>query len=378
MHKRKTVTRFGLRVSILCLLIAAISVTSAAAMNVLRVGDGQDFATIQAAVDAVGPGDLVLVYPGFYLESVSVTGSGYEIVAQDEGVVVTPPAMGEACFEVTADGVTIRGFELTGTNCAPAIRFEGSRNTFASNTIHGLTCPGVNAIACRDPDGGSNYNVIEFNVINGPDVGIKVGDYEAPGLNVGNIIRNNTLNSVGVLGIGVENGTAFQIYGNVIQGVPFGTGISISALNDLPQKDHTIAENTILGVGGHGISLFAHFSATLSKNTIIGNEIDTVGEAGIYLYNEPDAILKKSRIIENSIRKTTMGIFLEAGPKKNRIEDNIVIHSTEYGIDAGGEKNKIRNNTTVDSGSLDLNDSGSGNIWSGNRYETASWEDNRR
>jgi len=359
----------------LALLLPALPGWPASGPRVLRVGDGQAYVTIQEAVDAAGPGDMVLVYPGTYVESVAVGGGGFEIVAQDPGVVVTPPGEGEACFEVKADGVAIRGFELTGTRCAPGIRFEGSLNTFSGNIIHDLTCPGVNALACRDPDGGSDYNVIEFNVLAGADLGIVVGCDDDGALNVGNLIRNNTVSEMGAVGIVVYNGTDFRILDNVVQEIPYGTGISVIAMNGLPQKNHTIAGNTVLSCAEHGIALFADGTAALSQNAILENYVDGVGEAGIYLYQDPGASLKKNRVLGNGVRGAgTAGILLEAGSKKNVVDSNFVVHSSEQGIAVAGNRNQVSDNTAVDSGLWDLADYGSGNKWRNNCYETASWE----
>jgi len=72
------------------------------------------------------------------------------------------PVPAPAGFHVLADHVTIRGFEIAyGEDCAPGIEFEGSHNTFAENYIYlNATCFGVNALVCRDGDGGSDYNTI--------------------------------------------------------------------------------------------------------------------------------------------------------------------------------------------------------------------------
>jgi pectin methylesterase-like acyl-CoA thioesterase len=53
--------------------------------TVLRVGPGQPYTTIQAAVDAARSGDGILVYPSTYSESVSVTRSGISIVPMEAG-----------------------------------------------------------------------------------------------------------------------------------------------------------------------------------------------------------------------------------------------------------------------------------------------------
>ena len=157
----------------------------------LRVGPGQDYTTIQDAVDAAKQGSRILVYPALYKESVLITKNNLWIIAQGEGVIVKPPHT--AGFEVNADHVTIRGFEIAfGAECAPAIAFEGSHNTFAENYAYlDATCLGVNALVCRDRDGGSDYNTVEHNTINSADLGIVITAVTPDAINTGNIIRDN-------------------------------------------------------------------------------------------------------------------------------------------------------------------------------------------
>jgi len=342
----------------------------------LRVGHGQAFRKIQAAVDAAKPGQVILVYPGTYVESVTVTNKSCQILARDQGVIVTPPGEGQPCFKVFANEVTIAGFEFTGETCgAPAIYFEGSHNTFSGNYLHDFNCPGVNGIECRDPDGDSNYNLIEFNVLNGPDLGIVVVSNTNTVLNVGNIIRNNTLYGIGQTGIVIANGTRCQISGNVIQSVSFGDAISIIAQGRLRQSRHTVTENTILGCAGYGIALYADDTAILSANTIRGNHIEAAGAAGIYLYQDPGATLQQNQILGNSVRACpTDGILLDQGAKLNRVVSNLILNSGRNGISVAGRLNQLTGNTVLESGTWDLADTGSGNHWRRNRYETSSWE----
>ena len=110
----------------------------------LEVGEGKSYLTIQEAVDDAKWGDTILVYPGFYEESVLVTTDNLKIIAQDEGVEVYSPIRGTAPIRVYANHVTVRGFsQLTGIkDCVPGLYFEGSYNIFVDNVIDPGSCPG--------------------------------------------------------------------------------------------------------------------------------------------------------------------------------------------------------------------------------------------
>jgi hypothetical protein len=121
---------------LLAVLVLALPVSAAGPGNVLTVGFGQQYATIQAAVDAAKPGSRILVYPGTYHENVTVAISKLRILSQGDGVLVVPDEMHKAGFLVQADHVTVQGFDIAfGTNCASGIKFEGSHNIFADNYI---------------------------------------------------------------------------------------------------------------------------------------------------------------------------------------------------------------------------------------------------
>lgn len=366
----------GLRTWVAVLVTMLVAGSTPEAGAVLRVGPGQTFATVQAAVDASESGDTVLVYPSDYPESVLVSKSDLTLAAQAPGTTVGPPPnMGQACFEVKADGVVIQGFDLTGSNCAPAIRFEGSLNRFADNRIFSLTCPGVNAIACRAPDGGSNDNIIENNDITQADLGIVIGSDSKVAVNKRNIVRGNHIHGVYASAIAIYNGIACEVTGNTIEGVDSGLGISIATSGSkTPQHSHLVAGNAILGATECGIGLFSDGAGALTKVTVSNNSLDSPGEFGIVLQKDPGARLAENVLSANRIsRAAEAGILLDTGVNQNRVESNLVLACEGDGIRTLGNRNRVRANASLDNEGTDLVDGGRGNAWKDNTYETASW-----
>ncbi len=232
MNKRKSGV-LGMLVVLLMVLLMAVPVSVKGEGNTLRVGPGQEYATIQAAVNAAEKGSKILVYPDHYNEAVSITKNNLRIIAQGDGVTVEPPAGWlPAGFDVHADYVTIQGFEIAyGWDCAAGIKFQGSHNTFVDNYIYlNHSCLGVNALTCRDQDGGSDSNTIEGNTIHAADIGIEVAAETEDAINRGNVIRNNTLQQIAQTPIGVGNGKGFLISGNSIDGASFGHCIAVGTL----------------------------------------------------------------------------------------------------------------------------------------------------
>ena len=118
--------------------------SASATGKILEVSLDRPYRTIQAAVDEAEEGSDIHVYPGRYVESVSVTKNYLQIMAQGDGVVMEPPHT--AGFLVNADHVAIRGFEFRLANeCANAVRIEGSHNSIVKNTCiisHSPCVPG--------------------------------------------------------------------------------------------------------------------------------------------------------------------------------------------------------------------------------------------
>src|SRR5690606_14214813 len=114
-----------------------------AAEEVRAVPDEYD--TIQAAVDAASPGDLVLISPGVYEEAVTVTTDDIVIRGLDRNEVILDggfelengirvlEADGVAVENMTARNYTVNGFFWTGVD-----RYRGSYLTAHNNGDYGI------------------------------------------------------------------------------------------------------------------------------------------------------------------------------------------------------------------------------------------------
>jgi parallel beta-helix repeat protein len=397
---------------VLVMLVLAAPVSAARQGNVLTVGSGREYETIQSAVDAARQGSRILVYPGTYTEAVSVTKNNLHILASGEDVVIEPP--NTAGFQVHADHVTIQGFEIAcGEECAPGIEFEGSYNTFADNAIFFTgTCIGVNAIVCRDPDGGSNLNIVASNTLEQTDLGIVIVSGAPGAINRGNVIRNNTLSGISQNPIMITNGRGFLVSGNRIDEAPYGSCIAIGTEggNQIAQGDHTIVGNTMGQCGDKGISLYAAPGTALTHNIVTENTIQDCGgdclalEAGsgatltnnkvmsnsvsfsmfangILLAGDQDAVVRDNLIIGNLVFNNHQnGIYLMAGADRNRIMNNEVQTNNGVGIAIAGDDNVINGNSAHDN-TLDIADQGEGNRWDNNAYTpmvgwATGWDEN--
>jgi len=359
---------------VVVLALLALAVAAAGPGKVLTVGPGRQYATIQAAVDAAKPGSSILVYPDTYTESVSVTKNDLKIIAQNGGVIVLPPDT--AGFQVAAYGVTIQGFNIEfGVNCAAGILFEGSRNTFADNSIRLYTdeCMGAEAIVSADADGGSDNNLIERNTVDGGAQGITI---RTDAINTGNIIRDNSLLSLDTIPIAIVNGKGFLVSGNRIIGASIGICIAVSAQggNGAAQGYHTIVKNTVRDCFLNGISLRAWPGTSLSHNRIAENDIQGCGEDCLLLQADSGAALTNNEVISNSVSFSldANGLLLSAEEdgvvSDNLIRDNLIYRNEQSGISltSGADRNKILNNEVQDNNNIGISVSGDDNLIVGN------------
>jgi parallel beta-helix repeat protein len=382
---------------ILIVVLMLLAMPASASGNVLRVGPGQEYETIQAAVDAAKQGSTILVYPDpdWYTETVSVTKDKLKIIAQGDGVIVEPPGR-PAGFHVHADHVTIRGFDIEyGADCAQAIAFEGSHNTFAENYIHlAAACYGVSALVCIDPDGGSDYNTVEYNTIDEADWGIVIHAETDDAINRGNIIRDNTLLDIGAEAIAIENGRGFLVSGNRIEVAGQGTSIDVVADNGVAQGHHRIVTNTIGPSFASGIQLHAYPGTVLTHNRISDNTIQICGDDCLALEADSGAVLSHNHVISNTVglslangvhlsaegdgavsdnlilgnlvyHNAQDGISLSSGADHNRILNNEAQTNNEVGIAVAGDSNLIVGNWAWNN-TVDLEDTGVGNKWRNN------------
>jgi hypothetical protein len=362
--------KFPLPVAILVLGAAA----PAALADTLRV-PSVDYATIQAAVDAAGEGDLILVAAGLHNEDVTVTGkTGLRIRGKAQGATwPTFPPGTSLTISGNSTEISVRGFEfanapVTVQDCTDVtltrIRFRDgadavttgntvgcviSKCSFTNFTGTGIVdtdSDGLQVVKCtfEDVDGscvsltpvagtGTMGAILAKNRILNCGAGFDLGGPDA-------IVEKNRmegLSSHGILGDGDVDCSGAEISKNRIE-TSADYGI-IAAYSDFSVLKNTLTGGGIQGTGnGHlflGNRVYAAeaagiwTSATdcfLYRNTVRGAAADGIrvqGDSGILerntVYDANDAgfaiIADLCELYRNnSVRADNEGFFIDGSP----------------------------------------------------------------
>jgi hypothetical protein len=267
----------------------------------------REYPTIQAAVDAAKPGDLIRIAPGIYHEQVVVPPEKKDLVIRgaDRNLVILDGQNGTRYDGITvhADGVavenlTVRGFGSDGVLFAPAANakppLKGWRVSYVTATNNGLH--GIDALDAR---GGTIDHVWASGH---PESGMRVGRCNPCNLLVtdsvaerdmvgfegvnasGNIVVANSQfrdNRVGVLLVSAGPDKALHqqdatVVGNVIvdnanrfapgQGDAFGVGVLVRG-----GRRDGVARNRITGHPGAGVLLTAADDVPAAEDSVQGN-----------------------------------------------------------------------------------------------------------
>lgn len=99
----------------------------------LEVGPGKPHAAIQAAIDAAGNGDTILVYSGTYDESLTVDKPGLTIKEAPDQTAIYYPISGSV--EITAPGLVWEGIDINASGSRGYIAVRDSAGRTTSGTV---------------------------------------------------------------------------------------------------------------------------------------------------------------------------------------------------------------------------------------------------
>ncbi|MER6443181.1 MULTISPECIES: right-handed parallel beta-helix repeat-containing protein [unclassified Streptomyces] len=314
--------------------------------TVHRVRPGE---SIQKAVDTAKPGDVVLVSPGTYHESVRITVP--ELTVRGYGarrtVLVPGPAPARDACAKSGNGICVTGTDsspLTGVTVgALTVRGFAKQGLWASGT-DGLTVQGVTA------ENNGQWGIAQERSVRG-------------------VFRNNIARGNGDAGLFVANTVSTEEGARDTRGTVLSDnllvgnriGITVRRLRDL-DVDHNEATGNCAGVFVVGDENKPSAGAlTVRRNYVHANNkscpktprLPALQGSGIVLTGAEDTLVTRNQVVGNVGASPLSGgivlfkSFVGAADRGNEIRDNLALRNVPADLadrDAAGTDNVFRNN----------------------------------
>jgi plastocyanin len=277
----------------------------------------EQYPTIQSAVDAADPGDLVLVGAGVYREEVTVTTPSLTIRGLDRNATIIDGefvrgngiavlADGVAIENLTARNAVLNGFFWTGVT-----GFRGSWLTAYNNGDYGV-------YAFDATDG-----LFEHSYASGsPDSGFYIGECYPCRIVIRDVVAEH--NAIGYSG--TNSGGDLYVVGSIWRNNRSGlVPASLDLELNPPQRETTIAANLIVGNSNRNAPAAALPAIAYGNGVLIGGGVGNVVEGNVIADHEQHGILVTPMYDRN---------WWPA--RDNIIRDNRVVRSGRADLALGG------------------------------------------
>lgn len=296
--------------------------TTLAAVEPATIKVPEDYPTIQTAINAANPGDIIQVAAGTYYEHVTVNKSLTLVGENRNTTVISTNGTGMAIY-VTADNVNLSGFTIRDIGLDFSCVLLNSRgNSITGNVIIPKMGYGITLNSSSD-------NRISDNTVSNYWIGIVVQDSTNNTITRNKIGPGSGLDDTGIL-LGSSSGN--RISNNIISDNVYD-GIRLI----LDSNNNTISGNNLLN-NGYGVYIILSSNNTISNNLITNNgngvKIEVYGGntirgnmisdnyVGISLYKSSQNIIYHNNLINNTDQVRPQYTSLSSNTWDNGAEGN--------------------------------------------------------
>ncbi|MFW3145959.1 MAG: Ig-like domain-containing protein [Thermoplasmatota archaeon] len=237
--------------------------------TILHVGGsgGNNYTTVQDGINASADGDLVLVHPGLYIENVVVNRS---VVLRGEGFpTIRARDNDHASVRIESDGVTIEGFNVTGSGYGMLLNASGAdiRDVhFFRNDVHLRWEKDYNNVTSDIMANAASITDCYFNstfAMESPD-SIEMRVNASSSLSSWNMTMG---------AVTISNNTFLMREGNATAlDLEFWTDIDTANLTSFFFEGFNISDNYFLG-GGYGVLMRSDLSDINGTSVVMGRTI---------------------------------------------------------------------------------------------------------
>jgi parallel beta-helix repeat protein len=302
---------------------------------VRNLDDGQNYRSIQMAIDHASKRDRILVLSGTYHENIFVN-KPVTLIGEGRNNTAIWGSGYRPAIDVISDETVISGFTIRGGWDGNGILLNGTNACSITNNLINYSHIGIWFV-------NSSRDRFTGNILTGCTYGILMGNNSC-----NNIILDNEIS---------WNTDGIQLVG--------------------PSSGNNISYNLIHGNRDYGICL-----SNATGNGIVGNDLSEAGEVGVYLIGSSSNTLKGNTIVDCGLpgsHASGGGMFLNDSCDNNTITINIIANNAEYGIMLRlSSDNKISHNDFINNtehavvtregftkNSWDSGYPSGGNFWSG-------------
>lgn len=355
------------------------------------------FTTISAAVTAAAPGDTIIVCPGLYGESVSVTKANLKILGAQAGVdartrslpdadesIVDPPGT-DTAFDLNANRIKLDGFKIEGAtgNAGLTTRAAKSGYIVQNNIVQ------ENVFGLYLQSGGAIQTIVRFN---------SFVDNNEPGAATGNGIYSDAGAKTVLIRVN-------SFARNTNAGILFADGLALDNSNVVIQNNTSRNDTTF-------VALFraANFQIIFNKTFDTINADDGSQGSAVFVGGNSNGVLIQGNQLTNpafsgiAVRDADVGFGTDV--QNVDVIDNVIVNAENHGLDVTASNlgvvqarqndlrdndvdgifygsltsdNVIRLNTSSNSGDFDCHDASTGsntagtaNFWRQNTGVTES------